>query len=483
MKKTFTLILLLNMTFFVNEQLRASSDNFSLIENVENQQNLISKIQKATSHVNFLSETNVVASRVKYSKSELLDSIVTKDIAGKRINKTTYSYDSNGNDTTEIVYNWDDTSSKWILFSKIRTIKDNNGQITLYESYTMLGGIFLIGSSRYVATYNSNNQKLSVVNYQWDFISSSWKLYTKTENTYDANKNLITSIDFNWTSGISVWINNAKTEYSYKANKVDIETDYSWNASSSTWTNSTKNAHYYSAQGNDTLVLGFKWNIVISNWDTANKIVYVYDVNNYLTGMEFWDWNINTNAWEGAIKQDYGFDSNKNLTLSVLYMWDTNTSAWIGFQKFTISYYSNTTLEQNRITYSWVNNSWVENTKDESIYNTYNDKSIDNNYLWNIGTSTWDKNQISTYYYSLGTGIPSVVGQNLNIYPNPTTTELHINGLEQTSSVRILDINAKVIFVRQNTEGIIDVSFLHTGIYFLQITNKTGITNYKFIKL
>lgn len=493
------------MAFYIKAQLHTNSNNFPLKnssthlttkENINgNQKNIINELQKASSHVNFSSENiklyssflsgiNTTDKKVNSSSKPLLDSIVTKKASGINYQKEIYNYDNNGNDTTDVVYNWDSINSQWSIYSKIKTIKDINGLIISYESYTWLFGSYFIGGTKYVNTYNSSNKILTNTVYQWNILTSNWLYSAKTENTYDANQNLTTIINYSRDNTLNVWVNSTKSDLNYDtSNKLILETNSEWNTISSNWINSTKDEHNYNTMGNDTLVLGYTWDTGTSVWNTSNKIIYSYDSNSDLTGLELWDWNSTTNSWVGTGKEDFGFNANKQLIVSEIYLWDNTTSSWTGFSKFTISYYTTNHLEQFRITYTMSGGLWVENTEIESIYDGNNNLTIENTYNWNLITSSWNKIRISTYYYTfISTGDPSVNGQNMNIYPNPVSDVLQINGLNSNTTCSIIDINGKIVYKQNNIEKTIDVSSLKEGIYFLQITNRTGTTNYKFIK-
>jgi len=493
------------MTFLVNAQLQRNSSIYSSKQTAGEftskadkkglHEFLITRLQKATSHVNFspenvklisssVSSVKVLNNKTGSSSGALLDSIVTKDKTGKRIGKTVYSYDSHGNDTTQVVYDWNDISLQWTLSSKIKKIRDINGLITSYESYTLLGGVLLIGSEKYDNTYNTDKQILTTVNYQWDIVGSKWNLINKTENTYDGNKNLVTIIDSNRDNNLNDWVNNTKSDLSYNGNnKLTLDTYFKWDINTSAWVNFSKDEHNYNVHGNDTLSLGYTWTNNTSSWDLANRTIYSYDNTGNLTGFELSDWDANTSSWVATAKEELAFDTNRNLTLTTLYFWDGTTSSWSGLTKLTISYYAGTHLEFERITYMGSGSTWMESTKSETVYNGNNDISILTLYDWNSGTSAWDVKKISTYYYTLVvTGIPSETGQIGTLYPNPATTELNIDGLLPYSRASIVDVNGRLVYDAQQTEKTLDVSALKQGVYFLQLTNSAGKSTYKFIK-
>ena len=451
------------MTFFVNAQLLNNSGIFP-VKNYPAHSTL-NDIQKATTHVNFSSENlklfksfvskiNTTETKVNSTSQTLLDSIVTKNISGINTKKDVFYYDKNGNDTTVLRYDWDDVTSNWLISLKEKSVIDNNGLILSYETYLWIGGFYFMGGSKYENTYNSNNEVLTNTEYKWDALTSSWIYSSKSENSYDANNNLITTIVYSRNNVLNVWNQLTKSTFNYDLNnKLITEIDFNWDNITVNWVNNVKDEHAYDTHGNDTLMLGYKWDYVGLVWNINNKTRFFYDSNNLSAGLEYWNWNSNTNTWTGAGKLEYVFNSNKQLTLFALYSWNSQTSTWIGL------------------------------TKTESIYNGNNFKTIENNYNWNTSTSSWDKSEISTYYYSLNmTSNPSLSGSNLAVYPNPVSNELHITGLNSISDISILDITGKTIFTQNSIGKTIDVSSLNEGIYFLQITNKTGRVNYKFIK-
>lgn len=470
------------MTLLVNAQLHETST--------------ITPFRNATIHVNLspenvqlfssvLSKENTPRQKVEAATVELLDSVVTKDTSGKNTQKVSYNYDSNGNDTTELTYNWDDSTSKWLLTAKVKTLVDNNGMITFYESYTWFAGTFLIGGTKYESTYN-NTKELTNTVYQWDFITSSWTLLSKSENAYDANQNLETTIDYSRNPIANAWVNESKSVFSYSAgNKLSLETIYQWNTNIPDWVTSGKSEHFMNSLGNDTSVIESKWDNTTSGWAIDNKIVYTYDGNQRITGLVFWEWDTDSGLLVRTAKQEFAFNSSGNAILYAIYLWDSVASSWTGFQKFEISYYPNSNLEHFNTTYSWSNNSWVENTQDESFYNNNNNKTLENNYMRNTGNSTWEKKQISTYYYSqriIGNN-PSVDEQTQAIFPNPVTHELHLIGVLNNSIITIVNVEGKTVYTKQYMAKTIDISSFVNGIYFLQIINNTGKTNYKFIKM
>ncbi|MGC9151499.1 MAG: C10 family peptidase [Microbacter sp.] len=84
---------------------------------------------------------------------------------------------------------------------------------------------------------------------------------------------------------------------------------------------------------------------------------------------------------------------------------------------------------------------------------------------------------------ALNTAITNVATQSLTIFPNPATTTLYIEGMEnQPTQVFIFDISGKMVLNQQLSSSFIDIGALAKGLYVLQIRNNTNVKNIQFIK-
>jgi acetyl esterase/lipase len=81
------------------------------------------------------------------------------------------------------------------------------------------------------------------------------------------------------------------------------------------------------------------------------------------------------------------------------------------------------------------------------------------------------------------TGNSESVFQNVNVFPNPATNEIHIDLLSAVDfKAEIIDICGKTVLKAQN-RNIIDISTLKGGIYFLRLISVSEIFTHKIIKL
>ncbi len=77
-------------------------------------------------------------------------------------------------------------------------------------------------------------------------------------------------------------------------------------------------------------------------------------------------------------------------------------------------------------------------------------------------------------YGDLMVGIDNLVTSNLKVYPNPTSDELHIRGIQATTNVSLFDLQGRTVAKTTLTEdGTLQITNLTAGTYVLQVGNET----------
>jgi len=76
----------------------------------------------------------------------------------------------------------------------------------------------------------------------------------------------------------------------------------------------------------------------------------------------------------------------------------------------------------------------------------------------------------------------STVNQ-LKCYPNPTSEFIRIDGLSQPTTISIIDINGRTVKVIKNVVDQINIQYLPSGMYILDIKNKEISERHKIIKI
>jgi len=84
-------------------------------------------------------------------------------------------------------------------------------------------------------------------------------------------------------------------------------------------------------------------------------------------------------------------------------------------------------------------------------------------------------------YDGTGIGLPKLSVHDYKLYPIPTTSSLHVEGVN-CSDYKISDLSGRVVAQGTATENSIDVADLANGIYVLTAVSNKGMIIEKFIK-
>jgi N-acetylneuraminic acid mutarotase len=82
----------------------------------------------------------------------------------------------------------------------------------------------------------------------------------------------------------------------------------------------------------------------------------------------------------------------------------------------------------------------------------------------------------------LGVENPTKTSTDINVYPNPATNSIIIEGLANTAIAEVYDLSGKIILAQQISTNQIDISTLAEGLYFIKLTSPEGSVVRKFVK-
>jgi len=77
---------------------------------------------------------------------------------------------------------------------------------------------------------------------------------------------------------------------------------------------------------------------------------------------------------------------------------------------------------------------------------------------------------------------PNVTLEGVDIFPNPTSGRISINGINTIKNVEVINITGQQVYYAKNSADNIDISSLQTGVYFMKITTENGFTIKKIVK-
>jgi hypothetical protein len=240
--------------------------------------------------------------------------------------KEAYTYDANGNVTFDISYQWDTINNQWASYEKIEYIYDANFRVvtTKWGSYAV------------DFTYDANGNVTSSVAYNWNESTNHRDNISKSESTFDANGNVTLYFFYKWTGR---WVNIEKCEYTYDANgHWTWFFDYLLDETTSQWVIAAKDVSIYDDNRNMTLSVYYEWDETSNQWENMNKSEYTYDVNGNIVLSIFSNWDQTTSQWVNTDKEEYTYDANGNNTLDNGYDWDITTSQWNDRYKLEFTY-------------------------------------------------------------------------------------------------------------------------------------------------
>lgn len=80
-------------------------------------------------------------------------------------------------------------------------------------------------------------------------------------------------------------------------------------------------------------------------------------------------------------------------------------------------------------------------------------------------------------------GVKDVENGSVNIYPVPAVDVLYIDGVAESSPVKVYSIGGQLVGEYQLENGSIDVSSLVGGVYIVQVTTANGVVKKQFVKM
>lgn len=104
------------------------------------------------------------------------------------------------------------------------------------------------------------------------------------------------------------------------------------------------------------------------------------------------------------------------------------------------------------------------------------------------GFTSYNNNNSSAYLITLHGDAPLsnedfVEKKDILLWPNPVQNYLNISNLDNIITVKIYDLQGKLVYESSNTTTIIDVSSFASGLYIVQLQTETQAITKKFIKV
>lgn len=202
-----------------------------------------------------------------------------------------------------------------------------------------------------------------------------------------------------------------------------------------------------------------------------------YTYNNSLLSSELWSYNI-TGSWEPSEKLNYSYTNQQKVAYIYDSLWDGYSWSNGGYQAFTYDANGNCTRHSTYNTMQEVSRSEYEYNNyllDETLMpwlpeqmrpaNLGNTHAFDIEHWYQLDANqhfgfAWDY----SYHYSDANSIESARGIDITVYPNPASSFVNIQGLDNIP-VSIIDLSGRIVMKTHLLGGIIVLSSLPSGTY------------------
>ena len=213
---------------------------------------------------------------------------------------------------------------------------------------------------------------MSDTTYNW--VGNAWQ-YNK-RNEYTAYNDTIVEVSYTWKN--DVWEGISKKEsYSGENEKWDLTfewVDGDWKEKSGTKTKTN----------NDTVIVS-NWNAILNAWalTVISKHEEYRDSNDSITSKSIYNWSNADNKWLGVSRDSFAYNVHDIMIVHINYTWNNN---WVNNTKTESAYdkYGNKTLDAS---YDWDGKAWIGKTK--TVY-SFGADSLVLSYTWNSTTNAWE---------------------------------------------------------------------------------------------
>lgn len=265
---------------------------------------------------------------------------------------------------------------------------DNENRINLlkYARWDLLNGVWK-DSSRYLYSYVSGTKKISTSSFQL-YVGGTWSHDITSTLTYSGNNVVdISSLDYN-------------VIYTYDANNniISIEDKVAATHGSGTLSNNERKTYTYNVNNELQTYTLAKWDDIIKTWVNSKYFEYSYTSNTLTSAMEY---NWNGSSWDKYSQHIYTYTSSGDKTSELLQLWNGN--------------------------------SFVNNTLETRVYNTYGLLESVTTAHWNTISASWEYNNSNTqlryyyeYYSPTKVNTVNTDADDITVFPNPAVNEVSI---------------------------------------------------------
>jgi len=405
----------------------------------------------------------------------------------------TYTYDSNGKMTSEVV---EKNSEK---FSKQTHTYDNEGNRTIWlDEYW--GDTNWVSDVRQTYTYSGKGNMISHLVEKLN--GTDWKIEYGINYTYDNNGNIILESNVNYWNNTDSYISSEQT-YIYDGNTnliSRIEERWSWTGQN--MEKHLRNTYTYNSNGNMTSDLFERW--YAPNWEQNERTTMTYDSEGNMTSLL--EEQLDYENWVSTERTTWTHDSNRNIISELYQEWEE--TVWENERQLTYIYDNNENVT-SELSEGWDGTAWENGKLETYTYDSNGNYTFSTGESWRSGAwqlsshYIWFTDSYGNSYQFLGSKVEmfyepitdiseeSMAVSNFSLsqnYPNPfnpSTTIRYSIPNESEVSISVYNVlGAKVdeLYSGTQTAGNFEVSWnasdFTSGVYFLRM-NAVSLQNSK----
>ena len=374
-------------------------------------------------------------SRYTNTFSETLDSIYGD------FEKCQFAYDSRFNCVKIDYYWWDD---EWVPDYSEELAYDEQDRVVMWMESD---GEFGMKSE---FTYDENGWLSEEL--EFELMDGDWEPVGRYIYEYDADGHMVLSEGYEFQEE---WLPAARMTWEYEDGK--LINDIYYYRGETDWLPLTRNDYTYNADGLCQQQLQSQWE---GTWIESYKTEYEYDEagNRVLqTSSTHYD----LDDWLYIYQTQYSYDSNGNVIASADY------------------YYNETDWElESSMTYVYDLTVSVETTA--GIMMVWDEELPIHNKLLSQQLRAYGDEWTTTYYYSDCVGLVEQPECTVQLWPNPASEMVHIEGLEPAEIQIFNNLGQLVKTIHGSNE--INISNLPNGLYLLEIIGQNGVVTKQIIK-
>lgn len=229
---------------------------------------------------------------------------------------------------------------------------------------------------------------LDSLNYtQWDTVANAYNPGgTKFKFYYDANGNNHTEILSVFIDQINMNLDFGKYTNTFNTNNKLVKQEVVLNNGLDVWENNNKTEYTYDSKGNKITSKHYNWIKTSDSWQITASFNYTYNANNKVD-IEI-DSNFNTTLFS-ILKTVSTYDANGNITNDTRYTWKNNSWAIDYKNDYNYDTKNNLSFEINS-TFDASNSTYTNSTKVKYTYDGDGNMGSSVNYTWNAPNGQWD---------------------------------------------------------------------------------------------